>query len=1047
MPCTCYTKKISYSLLLVLVTSVYAHAQFSPQDISGLQLWVSADSGLTLNGNYVAQWNDQSGNNRHCTSDFDVIRPTLLPNAINGLPAISFDGVEDFMQFPLIDNVRTVFWVLRENAGATGSPPRPLLGWIGGLTYLRGPNKEFWDPSFSDAAVNNGLTRLNFETINGSATQVPQQFCITTLVTTAPLNATHLTMEFNIFGRTWWGEIAEVLIYSTPLAETDITQVENYLANKYSPTFFALPDINIPYGFCDTLLCAPSGFTNYVWNNTTAALCYAANTPGNYTLAMEDAFGRMYYDTVAVSFPGNLDLPNDTICLGNAFMWDTELSANDYTFAWSNSTVANTISITDAGNYSLVVTDTLGCSTTSNFEITVDSFSTTASLGADANLCAGNAIGLTSAYNDLNYLWSTSDTTATIIINTSGDYWLQATNANGCTLQDTVHINIIGTAPSISFSATGLCENATTNFVGNNLSVSNIISWQWNFGDTQTGSGAIVAHTYATAGNYTVTLIATTAEGCSQTFAQEVHVFEQATPQFATTLPCDNKLITFTDNSTSAEGTIVAWQWLIGGTFYNTQNVQAMLSTNGFQNVMLEVTTEHGCATEITQAVNVLASPEVNFVADATCQGELTQFTEQVNDSQSGAIQQYIWSFGDNTGSTLPNPAHFYAQGNIYDVTLMANAINGCSDTLTQPLQIFNLPNADFTITNACLGQPYTLQDASNAMGDSITTWNWEINNITYTGENATVIFNSIGLQPVTLAVTTLNGCTASVQQQIPVWAVPVAAFSYEPEIDEAPFECQFINESTGATDAYWYFGDTFESNEYNPLHTFTLNGTAYTQLIAISNAGCRDTLGQIITIAKPVLDVMIQNVVCTATDFGQQITAQIINTGNITVHQLILSYQVGNDAPVLEVWNGTLYGASSFEYTFNAYMQNKGQQFPYVCITAETSPIEHTETNLTDNQYCKPLENVGLEVFPPYPNPGDDRMFVRFITPIEGDLMLRVYDVKGAVVMNLEDENVPKGYHQYFLDISALAEGNYKLQLEMNTVKSVVSFMKAKSK
>jgi YbbR domain-containing protein len=73
--------------------------------------------------------------------------------------------------------------------------------------------------------------------------------------------------------------------------------------------------------------------------------------------------------------------------------------------------------------------------------------------------------------------------------------------------------------------------------------------------------------------------------------------------------------------------------------------------------------------------------------------------------------------------------------------------------------------------------------------------------------------------------------------------------------------------------------------------------------------------------------------------------------------------------------------------------------------------------------------------------------MFVRFITPIEGDLMLRVYDVKGAVVMNLEDENVPKGYHQYFLDISALAEGNYKLQLEMNTVKSVVSFMKAKEK
>lgn len=1047
MSFTNLTKKTILLGALAFIASVFAHGQFSPADLSGMQLWVSADAGITLNGNFVSQWDDQSGNANHCTSEFDVIRPTLLTDAINGLPALSFDGSEDFMVFPLIDDVRTVFWVLRENVGATGSPPRPLLGWSGGLTYLRGAGEEFWDASFSDPAVHNGTTRLNFENINGTQTDVPNEFCLTSLVTTGPVNATHFTMELNIFGRTWWGEIAEVLIYNVPLSEAEVEQVEDYLADKYSPDFVAMQDVNVEYGFCDTLLCAPVGYTSYLWNNEYNTQCISVNAAGEYTLQMTDAFGRTALDTVQVSFPGALQIPNTIICAGETFLWDTQLNESDYTFLWSDNSASSSIVLTEENDYSLSVTDTNACAVTIGFTISVDDFSTTATLGADAQLCAGNSIGFTQDFEDLNYLWSTDEATANIIINTTGDYWLEATNSNNCVARDTIYIEVIGIAPEIAFDVNGLCEDGTTVFNGNNISLSNISTWQWNFGDAQEGSGQNIAHTYDAGGDYEVTLIATTVEGCAQTFVQYVHVNLKPLAQFTTSLSCDNEPIQFNDNSTSSEGVIESWQWLIDGIFYTGQEVQALIDESGFQNVLLSVTTEFDCTAEVNQAINVLASPVVSFVADATCEGELTQFSEQVDDSQSGAIQQYAWSFGDNTGSTLANPAHFYSQGNVYSVVLIVHAVNGCSDTLTQLTEIYELPIADFVLSNACQGQMYELVNSSTALGDSITTWNWEVNENIYTDQNPQVVFTETGLQPVSLSVTTLNGCTSSVQQQIPVWQIPIAAFSFAPEIGEAPFECQFINESSGATEAQWFFGDTYESTEYHPLHTFTLNGTAYTQLVAISVAGCRDTTGQIIAIAAPVFDVMIQTVQCTPSDLGQQITAQLINTGNITIEKLIVSYQVGNDAPVLEVWNGTLFPSTSFNYTFNAYMQLKGQQFPYVCITAETSPIEYVETNLTDNQYCKPLEDVGLEVFPPYPNPGDDRMFVRFITPLEGDLQLHVYDIRGSLVMDLEDEGVPKGYHQYFLDISALVEGNYKLQLEMNSTKSVVSFMKVKTK
>lgn len=79
---------------------------FKPSDITGLQLWLDATTGLfnatnggnsvTTNASSVARWEDQSGNGRHATQSSSTFQPTLRTSVQNGRNIIRFDGTDDF---------------------------------------------------------------------------------------------------------------------------------------------------------------------------------------------------------------------------------------------------------------------------------------------------------------------------------------------------------------------------------------------------------------------------------------------------------------------------------------------------------------------------------------------------------------------------------------------------------------------------------------------------------------------------------------------------------------------------------------------------------------------------------------------------------------------------------------------------------------------------------------------------------------------------------------------------------------------------------------
>ena len=81
--------------ILRLLPIVFFVSCSSPPPIptTGLQLWLKADAGVTLNGSTVSKWSDQSGNGNDAIQ-LDLPRQPLLVNdGLNGKPTIRFDSL------------------------------------------------------------------------------------------------------------------------------------------------------------------------------------------------------------------------------------------------------------------------------------------------------------------------------------------------------------------------------------------------------------------------------------------------------------------------------------------------------------------------------------------------------------------------------------------------------------------------------------------------------------------------------------------------------------------------------------------------------------------------------------------------------------------------------------------------------------------------------------------------------------------------------------------------------------------------------------------
>ncbi|TAL59832.1 MAG: PKD domain-containing protein [Bacteroidetes bacterium] len=279
--------------------------------------------------------------------------------------------------------------------------------------------------------------------------------------------------------------------------------------------------------------------------------------------------------------------------------------------------------------------------------------------------------------------------------------FLTVTSNNGC--QSTIILPVSVTLPPVaSFSVNTVCLNSPTSFT--DLSTG-AIQWYWNFGDGGTSTLQNPTHVYLGFGSYVVSLIASAGGICTDTIRDTITVSPLPIIAFKSDTVCVGKSTSFTDASFIPAGSITSWIWNFGdfasgvNDTSSLQNPTHIFSSAGTYSITLTVTSAVGCQSSKVFFTLVHPGPQADFSFSPASPINLTDmviFTDQSVPVSTG--MQWWWNFGDGDTSVLQNPEHLYPDISSYTITLITITQNGCTDTITHPIEIlqfaFYIPNA-----------------------------------------------------------------------------------------------------------------------------------------------------------------------------------------------------------------------------------------------------------------------------------------------------------------------------------------------------------------
>ncbi len=262
---------------------------------------------------------------------------------------------------------------------------------------------------------------------------------------------------------------------------------------------------------------------------------------------------------------------------------------------------------------------------------------------------------------------------------------------SGC--QDTAEKRImVQASPTANFTLIDTCENAWVKGKSMSWPGAGFIEQSiWNFGmgePKQFGSEA--QYYYGAVGLPEISLIVYNSKGCKDTAIQYPFIAPKPNAFALFENECQGTPITFTNGSNAGGGTLTSHYWNFGnGVRSNLGSETVTYNTFGMFSVIYAVENSYGCKDSMFRPIEIYP----RAVADFKYAPEDPEMLKPIQfQSTSLYADQWEWSFGDSYFALEENPIHSYENHGRYEVSLVANTLFGCSDTIGKWINIKSTP-------------------------------------------------------------------------------------------------------------------------------------------------------------------------------------------------------------------------------------------------------------------------------------------------------------------------------------------------------------------
>lgn len=504
----------------------------------------------------------------------------------------------------------------------------------------------------------------------------------------------------------------------------------------------------------DSLTLTSSRTTGNTWSTGVTTQSITVSTAGSYTVSYNDGSGCGVLTSLAfivtvnslpsVTISGSLD-----ICIGNQNVLDAGSGFSSY--LWSTGETTQTISVGNAGIYSVRVTNSNGCRNSASVTTVYTTLAAPVITG-NLSFCPGGSTVLDAGTGYSSYLWSTGATSQTITVTTAGNYDVEVSNANGCTASQAVVTSLFTPpVPSIS-GAPGFCAGGSTVLTAN----AGYAGYLWSTGSTAQSI------TVSTAGTYSVTV--TDNNGCTGSTSIIIAVFPNPAPVISGTLSfCGG-----TSTTLNAGPGYSSYLWSTGAT---TQ----IINVNTVATFTVTVTNANGCTASASAATTntgtLPATPgPITGPVIASCNTTGNNYSI----SPVSNTTHYVWNVpsgativsGQGTTAISVNFGPSFQGGNI--VVAASNACGQSPSIIPRQLFVQSLASTPGSITGQSSGLcGPTTNTYSIAAVPMATSYTWSVpagaNIISGQTTTSVTVSFSAGFSFGNLCVTANNACGSSI--------------------------------------------------------------------------------------------------------------------------------------------------------------------------------------------------------------------------------------------------------------------------------------------